>query len=623
MKQTEFDVIVVGGGHAGIEASLASARLGCTVLLCTLDKNKIGLMPCNPSIGGPAKGQIVGEIDALGGQMGIAADHTHIQLKVLNRSRGPAVQCLRAQCDKDSYNFFMRDFVQAQDYITILESEISGLLIENNRVLGIQTALEGNIYSKHVIITAGTFLKAIMHTGLNQSVGGRINEKSCNSLSSSLKKYFKLGRLKTGTPPRLHKDSIDYSKMLIQPGDNEFLRFSFRTPFNNAYLNQVPCYRTETNISTHDIVLSNLDRSPLFTKTIKGVGPRYCPSIEDKIVRFKDKPSHHIFIEPEGRQLDSIYPQGLNTSLPHDVQEKLLRSMSGLEEVKILKWGYAVEYDFIYPHQLYPTLESRPVKGLYFAGQINGTSGYEEAAGQGIVAGINAALSCLGKAPFILTREDSYIGTLIDDLITKDIHEPYRMLTSRSEYRLILRQDNSVERLSKKAYDHGVLSAEDFQLAQDRLNRKKELTKKWSKTSCSMHQVEKFNLKHKIKLSSLAKRPNVELSDFVNPDDCELTKEIAQQLLVEIKYEGYIKKQADVIKKIQSYHNRQIPDQLNYDLISGLKTESRNRLKENKPKTFYEASKLAGVNPADIAVLMVYLEKNFSKLEVAEPIKTK
>ena len=614
MSIKKTDIIVIGGGHAGIEASLAAARLGCKVLLCTLDKRNIGLMPCNPSIGGPAKGQIVGEIDALGGEMGRAADKTQLQLKILNRSRGPAVQCLRAQSDKEDYNAYMSHFVDQQTNITILETEIQDLIIENSIIVGITTT-NHHSYSAHaVIITAGTFLKSIMHSGMVQTIGGRVDEQSCESLSQSLTPYFKLGRLKTGTPPRLDKNSIDYSKMLVQPGDNEFLRFSFRTQPNNNYLNQLDCYRCETNEKTHQLICDNLDRSPLFTKVIQGVGPRYCPSIEDKIVRFRDKPSHHIFIEPESRQLNSVYPQGLNTSLPHDVQDSMLRTMSGLEDVRVLKWGYAVEYDFILPSQLKPSLETKAVSGLFFAGQINGTSGYEEAAGQGIVAGINAALLVQKRPSFILTREDSFIGTLIDDLITKDIHEPYRMLTSRSEYRLLFRQDNPTNRLSERAYDCGLLTADEMDIIRHQHSLKQSILASWKKGRTSATQIKHFQLKHKIPLVDFAKRDDVSLTDLILPDTTYETTQAATQALIDIRYDGYIKKQHNRILKVQNWAQRPIPESLNVDAIIGLKEESRLQLKKYKPKTFFEASRIAGINPADISVLMIYLEKHNKRL---------
>ena len=609
MSIKTYDVIVVGGGHAGVEAALAAARLGCSVLVCTLEKRTIGLMPCNPSIGGPAKGQIVGEVDALGGEMGRAADKTHIQLKILNRSRGPAVQCLRAQSDKVEYNDYMSSFVENHPNITILETEISDLIIENNTVKGIQTSDQCSYLAVSVVITAGTFLKSIMHAGTTKTVGGRLDEKSCDSLSSALTPYFSLGRLKTGTPPRLDKDSIDYTKMLVQPGDPEFLRFSFRTQQNQRYLDQLACYRCETNERTHEIICNNLDRSPLFTKEIKGVGPRYCPSIEDKVVRFRDKPSHHIFIEPESRHLNTVYPQGLNTSLPHDVQDALLRTMSGLEDVKILKWGYAVEYDFILPSQLKPSLESKAVAGLFFAGQINGTSGYEEAAGQGIIAGINAGLRIQKREPFILTREDSFIGTLIDDLITKNIYEPYRMLTSRSEYRLLFRQDNATERLSERAYDCGLLTSEEISSIREHHAHKVFVRNTWKKQRTSDDQVVDFGLKHKIPLLEFAKRTNVELSDLLSETFSYDQKQAALQVFVDIRYEGYINKQKDHINKMKHWNNRKIPENLDFSKIPGLKAESITQLTTHRPKTFFDASKIAGINPSDLAVLMVYIEK--------------
>ena len=541
--------------------------------------------------------------------MGRAADNTHIQLKILNRSRGPAVQCLRSQNDKDLYSQHMIQTVKSHKNLSILETEISSLIIENNHIIGIQSSA-GPLLANAVIITTGTFLKAIMHTGKTQSTGGRLDEKSCETLSDSLKKHFKLGRLKTGTPPRLHADSINYSKCIIQPGDPEFLHFSFQTPYNDQHKDQLPCYKTHTTPETHAIILKNLDRSPLYNKTIQGVGPRYCPSIEDKVVRFANKDSHHIFIEPEGRNTKSIYPQGLNTSLPHDVQEALLKSMPGLENVQILKWGYAVEYDFILPSQLKPTLESQSVKNLYFAGQINGTSGYEEAAGQGIIAGINAAKNLQKEAPFILTREDSYIGTLIDDLITKDIIEPYRMLTSRSEYRLLLRQNNSTHRLSERAYQAGLLTKEAIEHIRHTHQTQASFHTQWKKARTTKQHEEAFNLKHKIPLTEFAKKNNVSLTDLHPTPLSHTHKEAAQEALTEIRYAGYIKKQQSSIAKIKKWQQKPIPKTLDPDKIPGLKQESRNKLKEHAPKTFYDASKIAGVNPADINVLLIYLEKH-------------
>lgn len=612
MKKS-YDVIIVGGGHAGCEAALAAAKMGCSTLLITISKNTIGLMPCNPSIGGPAKGQIVGEIDALGGEMGRAADNTFIQLKVLNRSRGPAVQCLRSQNDKFLYEKHMQTVISDQANIDVCENEVTQLIFENDTIKGLITKTNQHIEATCIVITTGTFLKAKMHVGLTATTGGRIGEQSAENLSESLRSRFKLGRLKTGTPPRLHKDSIDYSKLIVQPGDPEWLHFSFKTPYNTRYQDQKDCYSTNTTEETHNIILNNLDRSPLFTKTIEGVGPRYCPSIEDKIVRFKDKPSHQIFIEPEGLNTDSIYPQGLNTSLPQDVQEKILYSMPGLENVIILKYGYAVEYDFILPSQLKPTLETKTVAHLFFAGQINGTSGYEEAAGQGLIAGINAALVVQKKDPFILKREDSFIGTLIDDLITKNIYEPYRMLTSRSEYRLLLRQDNPTNRLSERAYAIGLLTSEEIDTIRQQHEKTNFYLAHWKKTSTNPDQTKHFNLKHKIPIADLLKRPEVQLSDVFETTNNVYDKEAAQKACIEIKYAGYINKQQETIAKIKRFENKHIPDNLNFETILGLRKESIQQLSDHRPKTFYEASKIAGVNPADLVVLMVYLENYHKK----------
>ncbi len=610
------DVIIIGGGHAGVEASLAASRLGCKVTLCTIDPDKIGWMPCNPSIGGPAKGQIVAEIDALGGEMGRAADLTSIQIKILNRSRGPAVQCLRSQNDKYDYKTHMQTRISEDPNITLCSEEVYGLLFEGETVIGIQTKSGKDIASKSVVITTGTFLNGIMHTGLDQSPGGRVDEAPAESLSQSLRKHFRLGRLKTGTPPRLEHSTIDYTKMTLQPGDNEFLHFSFKTNYNTHYKNQLPCHLTRTTTETHNIILSNLERSPLYSGIIKGSGPRYCPSIEDKVMRFKDKDSHHIFIEPEDKNFTSIYPQGLNTSLPSDIQEAFLKSMPGLEDARILKWGYAVEYDFVYPDQLKPSLETKAIQGLFLAGQINGTSGYEEAAGQGLVAGINAGLHAQNRPAFILKREESFIGTLIDDLITKNIYEPYRMLTSRSEYRLLLRQDNAIFRLSERAYKTGLLGDNYITHIRHQKSQVDGFKKSWKKTSTPEAFIKLFKLKQKVPIGTLAKRPEFFITHLLEEGLVSReTKENAERALVEIKYEGYIEKQQLDIEKVKKFESKPLKN-IDYYEIHGLKKESQEKLSKYKPKNIYEAQRIAGINPADLMILIGIFEK---KIRLREP----
>jgi len=611
MSEKAFDVVVVGGGHSGIEAAFAAARMGCHTAMITLDQDKIGVMSCNPSIGGPAKGQIVGEVDALGGEMGRAADDTFMQIKVLNRSRGPAVQCLRSQNDKYQYNAYMRNKALNTKNLEIIEGVVDDVLVNDGRVTGVIVGDGRTISCKTLVITTGTFLKGLMHTGMTNTEGGRVGEKSALFLSDSLKRLgFRLGRLKTGTPPRLHHASIDYSRMTLQPGDPELLRFSFRTPIHTRFKNQAPCYLTHTNPTTHDIILGNLDKSPMFTKVIKGVGPRYCPSIEDKVFRFRDKESHQIFIEPEGWDTVERYPQGLNTSMPADIQEQFLKSIIGLENVEIIKMGYAVEYDFVYPNQLFPTLETRLIKNLYLAGQLNGTSGYEEAAGQGVLAGINAGARALGKEDFILKREESYIGTMTDDLITKEIIEPYRMLTSRSEYRLLLRQDNAIFRLGEKAYEYGLLTDADIATIRHQKSQIDDFIYRWKKQFLKGSQLDLFRLQQPQSLATIFKRPEVTIDTlielgFVNDAD----RLIAQQALVEVKYEGYIDKQQKEVEKIEKYDSKYIPQDFDFSRLKGLRKESLEQFKKYRPKTIYDARRIAGINPADIMILITYFEK--------------
>ena len=603
----KYDVIVVGAGHAGCEAALACARMKKNTLLITINIDNIADMPCNPSIGGSAKGIVVREIDALGGEMGRNADKTLLQMKMLNRSKGPAVRSLRSQADKVTYKKEMLKTLRNTENLTIKEAIVSDLLVENNKIVGITTEDGETIYCKACILTTGTYLKADILVGDKRTKEGPHGEKRANFLSDNLEKLgFKLLRLKTGTPPRIERSSIDFSVLKREDGDDCRLTFSFDDIAYYDYKNQVPCYLTYTNLKTHKIIMDNLNKSAMYGGFYKklGTGPRYCPSIEDKVVRFKDKERHQLFLEPESMYYDDIYLQGFSTSMPHDVQEDMVHSLKGLEHAKILRYAYAIEYDAIDPLQLKPSLETKVVENLFTAGQINGTSGYEEAAGQGIVAGINASLKLDNKEPLILSRSDAYIGVLIDDLVTKGTIEPYRLLTSRAEFRLLLRSDNADLRLSEKAYKVGLLSEERHNKLLNKIEEIKEIEEDIKNITFP---------KEKCNLSEYLKRPEVKIIDYVDKLNKKYSKEALEQVEINHKYEGYIIKAKKEAEKMIKLGKKQIPEDIDYEKVDNLATEARQKLEKIRPRTIDQATRISGVNPSDIAILMVYLKRFYNE----------
>ena len=622
----EYEIIVVGGGHAGCEAALASARIGHSTLLVTGNINNIATMPCNPSIGGSAKGIIVREIDALGGEMGINADKTLIQMKMLNSSKGPSVHSLRAQADKITYPKEMLKTLKKQENLEILESMVEDLIVENNKVLGIVLSDGTKINSKCVILTTGTYLKADILRGSTRTRSGPHGEKPSMHLSDNLKKYgFEILRLKTGTPPRIERSSIDYSKTQREDGDKTPYTFSHDIEPLYDVNNQEPCYLIYTNKKTHEIILNNLSKSSMYggLNDITGVGPRYCPSIEDKLVRFKDKERHQLFLEPESLYYDDIYLQGFSTSMPEDIQEQMVHSLEGLEHAKILKYAYAIEYDAIYPTQIKASLETKVLENLFTAGQINGTSGYEEAACQGLIAGINASLKIENKKPLVLKRNEAYIGVLIDDLITKGTIEPYRMLTSRAEYRLLLRHDNADLRLREYGYKVGLIDEERHNKLLEKINNidklKKELkSKKITPTKEINELFKKLNtpiLKDGITLYDLLKRNEITINTLKDNNlfTSSYSKEVENQVEIQIKYEGYIAKTQREAEKMLKNEEKQIPENIDYSKVTNLASEARQKLDKVRPTSIGQALRISGVNPADISILMVYLRKNYNE----------
>ena len=622
MKRLEenFDVVVVGAGHAGCEAALACARVGLETIMFTVSVDSIALMPCNPNIGGSSKGHLVRELDALGGEMGKNIDKTFLQSKMLNRSKGPAVHSLRAQADKQAYSTAMRRTLEEEKNLTVRQGEITKLLVEDKKIIGVETFSGAIYHCKAVILCTGTYLKARCVYGDVSNYTGPNGLQAANCLTDSLKELgIDLYRFKTGTPARIAGNTIDYSKMEEQFGDERIVPFSFSTDPDTIQIEQKSCWLTYTNEKTHEIIRANLDRSPLFSGTIKGTGPRYCPSIEDKVVRFAEKNRHQVFIEPEGLYTNEMYVGGMSSSLPEDVQYEMYHSVPGLEHAKIVKNAYAIEYDCIDARQLYPTLEFKTIKGLFSAGQFNGSSGYEEAAAQGLIAGINAAMKIQGKEMLVLDRSEAYIGVLIDDLVTKENKEPYRMMTSRAEYRLLLRQDNADLRLRKKGYEVGLIDEETYQKV---LEKEVAIEKE-------IHRIEHTNiggteevqallqahgstlLKSGTTLAELIRRPELTYEDIasIDPDRPDLPWDVKEQVEIHIKYDGYIRRQLRQVEQFKKLENKKIPENLDYDAVGSLRIEARQKLKQYQPINIGQASRISGVSPADISVLLVYLEQ--------------
>lgn len=615
-----YDVIVIGAGHAGVEAGLAASRMGCKTLLATINLDMVAFMPCNPSIGGSAKGIVVREIDALGGEMGRNIDKTYIQMKMLNMGKGPAVRALRAQADKAEYAAEMKRTVERQENLTLRQTMIDEILVEEGKVIGVRTATNQKFSAKAVVVTTGTALRGEIIIGDLKYSSGPNNSLASITLADNLKELgLEIGRFKTGTPPRVNARTINYEDTEIQPGDEKPNHFSFLSKDEDYLQDQIPCWLTYTNATSHEIINSNLHRAPMFSGIVKGIGPRYCPSIEDKIVRFADKEHHQLFLEPEGRNTDEIYVQGLSTSLPEDVQQDLIHSIKGLENAQMMRTGYAIEYDMVMPHQLRATLETKKISGLFTAGQTNGTSGYEEAAGQGIVAGINAALKVQGKPELILKRSDGYIGVMIDDLVTKGTVEPYRLLTSRAEYRLILRHDNADMRLTEIGRQVGLVDDERWQVFQIHKNQFDNEMKRLE--SIKLKPIKETNekvvamgfkpLTDALTAKEFMRRPDVTYADvvaFIGPAAEDLDAKTIELIETEVKYEGYIAKALDQVEKMKRMEEKRIPADIDWDDIDSIATEARQKFKLISPETIGQASRISGVNPADISILMVYLE---------------